>query len=77
MRIDWDEVADDADNSPRGLLADALSHADEIKEVIIIMNFEDGRQQTYSKVETTAMEIAMLELAKWNILKYVHEESEL
>lgn len=36
MTIDWDKVADDAENTPRGVLAAALGEVDDFDTVIVI-----------------------------------------
>lgn len=75
MNVDWDEALDEADRSPRSILAEMLARADEIKDVIIIANFTDGSQETYQSVESQAMSIGMLELTKLNVLMDVKEQS--
>ena len=42
MNIDWDNVANDAENSPRGVLAEFLPEADELETVIVIVNKWDA-----------------------------------
>ena len=74
--IDWDDVANEAADSPRGLLAEVLGRADEIEELIIIANFKDGMQQRWLRLNSAAMGISMLALAQYNMLEEVQEESE-
>ena len=55
MNIDWDGVVADADDSPRGVLAAALAHVDEMSEVIVITRTLEGLgvDWTTSRVSVT------------------------
>ena len=73
--IDWDKVADDAEDSPRGLLSELLNQADEITNLIVVFHDKHGAQQVYQNTESVAVSIAMLRYAEWCELKRVNEMS--
>mgnify|MGYP001592833343 CR=1 FL=1 len=66
--IDWDGIAEEADNSPRSLLAEVLSRADEITALVIIWRDHELNQYVALSTETYEQAIAMVELAKFNWL---------
>ena len=75
MDVSWDDVANEAQVSPRGLLADALARADEIGNIIVIYHI-DGAQYHSSNVDSTAMMIGMLETTKYETLREMYEGAE-
>ena len=66
--INWEEVAEEADNSPRSILAECLAKADEIEDIVIL--WRDKEQTQHCSFAAASMErgIAMMELAKFNWL---------
>ena len=53
MNIDWDKVANDADRSPRALLAEYLAQADEFETVVVIVNKSDDEGNDNWAYETS------------------------
>ena len=66
-KIDWDDIAEEADRSPAVLLAEALAKAEGIRHIVIIFREEDWTQWTYKSVAGD-IAISMIELAKFNML---------
>lgn len=69
MDINWDEVAQEADDSPRSLLAEVLARADDIEGVVILVKGKDGIQRRWNSVQSEEHIVAMLELAKFAVLQ--------
>lgn len=70
--VNWDQVADDADNSPRSVLAEVLGMADDIEDVVIVIRTNANRGDSlisYRSVSTGAMELALLEWAKYDFMR--------
>ena len=75
MTIDWDSVVENAENTPRGMLAELLGYADEIENLIVIFHTKDGAQHVYQNTASVSVSIAMMEFAKWCELKRVDDAS--
>ncbi len=58
--VNWDDVAQEADDSPRSLLAQALSQADDIDSVVIIKRMKESDLVTFSASTKSAVETAGL-----------------
>ena len=80
MNIDWNEALSDAEDSPRGLLSELLTRADDITDMVIVFvtPTENGGEQTntWQATRHQAMTIAMLEYAKWHQLHRMYEGRE-
>jgi hypothetical protein len=73
--IDWDQALKDAEDSPRGLLAEVLALADEIKNIVIVVRDNDGQANCWLHTESGYHAVAMLEYAKWYELQKVHDRA--
>lgn len=62
MEIDWEAVAEEADNTPRSLLAEVLAEAEEIDAMIILVKGKDGVQREWF-IASQELRIAMLAVA--------------
>lgn len=62
MEINWDEVAQEADDTPRSVLAEVLGQADDIDEIIILVHFKDGNQREWY-VASDPVRLTMLTIA--------------
>ena len=71
--VNWDEVLQEADDSPRSILAECLARADEITNLLVIFHDKDGRQHEYTCLESAALGIAMLNRALFTAVKEVNE----
>ncbi len=68
MNINWDEVAEEADGTPRALLADALAQVDDVEDVIIITKNKEGQMRRWISTAGVIHTVAMLEMAKsWTL----------
>ena len=67
VEVNWDDVANEAYDSPRGLILEVLGLLDGsgIQDVIILTRDESGQLGKYHTAIGTADIIAMLEFAKW------------
>lgn len=74
MEINWDEVAQEADDTPRSILAEVLGIADDIESVVVLIEDKDGAQRSWWAASEKDV-IAMLELAKFNFLRQVNERT--
>ena len=75
--IDWNQLAQDAEDSPRGLLAELIGQADEIKDIVIVFTTgEEGSEftHTWASARHQAMMIAMLDYARWYECRKMYEE---
>ena len=72
MNIDWDDVAEAADNTPRSLLAEVLGIADEIESLIILVHKADGTQREWW-ITTDVTRVTMLALAHYAAVKALAE----
>ena len=73
MNIDWDSVAQNADDSPRSILAECLSKVDEFKDVIVLVRDKDDLQRVWHCTPDIEHAIAMLALAQFLLLKEANE----
>ena len=76
MNIDWDEVVQEADDSPRSILAECLAKCDEFSDVIVIAMSPDDKGnyvRHWLATASTERAVAMLELTKFGILREVNE----
>ena len=63
--IDWDKVADDAEKTPRGLLAEFLADIDEIDTIVIIARRYDPGEGDTVRYETSGSAFTALGLVQW------------
>ena len=73
MNIDWDKLADDANDSPRGMLAELLSEADDITNLVVIWHDKESKQHRWTSTESRAMSIAMLVYATHGLMLEIDE----
>jgi hypothetical protein len=66
--IDWEGVLEEADDTARSLLAERLGEADDIAEMMILWRDQEGTDHMAFFVSTPERAIAMMELAKFNLL---------
>ncbi len=68
MDIDWDAIAEDADYSPRSVLAEVLAGADDIEKVIVVILAKDeGLYSARSNMDFYEL-IGLLDAAKYQRL---------
>ncbi len=73
--IDWDDVLEDADATPRSVLAEWLGRVEEIELCIVVVLYKEEDGHLGSRVNYTAnsagdvVSLGMLETAKGLILK--------
>ena len=65
MNIDWDAIAEEADHSVRGILAELLARADEITNLVVVFHDTIDAQHTWQSTSSVAMTISMLALSQW------------
>ena len=75
MAVDWGEVLEEAEDSPRGLLSEVLARVDDIENLVIIFHGKEGMANTWSSCETGYHLIAMLDHAKWYEEKKVYDRA--
>ena len=63
--IDWDKVADDAEHTPRGLLSEFLTDADEIDTIVIIARKYNAGTGDTVRYETSGSTFTALGLVQW------------
>lgn len=73
MTVDWEGILQEADDSPRSILAEVLGRADEILNLVIIFSDKDGMQHEYI-VASDQSRISMLNLALYTAVKNVAEQ---
>ena len=66
--IDWDEVVEKAENSPRAVLAELLERADELKDIIVISLDGAGCTMDYSWPQSNEQLLWMLESTRFQVL---------
>ena len=71
--VDWDKVAEEANDSPRALLAEVLAKVDDITDVVILFHDKDGNHTIYQSTSSLALTIAMLSYAHWAQCHHVWE----
>jgi hypothetical protein len=75
--VDWDAVLQDAALSPRGLLAELLTYADSIEDIVVVFTTPDGpnheRVNIWPSADGQSKTIALLEFAKWRQLQIMAE----
>lgn len=76
MSIDWDEVLQEAEDSPRGLLSEVLQRADDIEQVVIVFVDKDGVSNTWEYTGSSYHTIAMLSFGHWRACQVVRENAE-
>ena len=77
--VDWDAILADAEDSPRGLLAELLARADDIKELVVVFVTLDGEVEqtnTWQSTRHQAMTIAMLEYAKFHQCQLMYDATQ-
>ena len=77
--VDWGAILADAEDSPRGLLAELLARADDIKELVVVFVTLDGEAEqtnTWQSTRHQAMTIAMLEYAKWHQCQLMYDAAQ-
>lgn len=72
LDVNWDEVLEEADNTPRSFLAELLGIADEIDEMVVLIAGKDGLQRSWY-IADQQHAIAMAALFQF---KMVREASE-
>ena len=75
--VDWNQLAQDAEDSPRGLLAELIGQADEIQDIVIVFTSgEEGSEftHTWQSARHQAMTIALLEYARWHQCWLMYQE---
>jgi len=73
MNVDWEDVLQEADDSPRSILAEVTSRVDEITNLAILFHDKDGKQHEYYCVASNSMAIAMLSLAHYTAVQEIAE----
>lgn len=73
MNVNWDEVAQEADDSPRSLLAEVLGRVDEVDQLIIITVDSDGRIHRWTYGSDQQL-LSMLDMAHFYICQSVAGE---
>lgn len=68
MTIDWDSIAEEADNTPRSLLAEVLGKVEEVEELIILIRDKHNLQRCGHLTADGEHFVAMLALAQTSYL---------
>lgn len=72
-QIDWDGLVEEAEDSPRAILAEVLARADEITDVVVIFIDKDGASSTWASTTTEDRAIAMLAYSHWAKMKQIYD----
>ncbi len=73
MTVDWEGILQEADDSPRSILAEVLGRAEEIVDLVVLFVGTDGKQHEYF-IGSDQSRISMLALAHYTAVKEVSEQ---
>lgn len=69
MTVDWASILAEAEDSPRGLLAQMLAMADDLKNIVIVWEDSTGYTGTWSSADSRAQVIGLLAYAQFREMR--------
>jgi hypothetical protein len=69
LQVDWDEVLEQADATPRSILAEVLARADEVKDLALVFVDTEGEIHFYASTQASVYALGLLRIAEDIILK--------